>query len=61
MKHVPRLASKPRTFSRDTINDLALQKVIGSLKALLVISSRRLREGNKAFTFGHPSPFGLPT
>ena len=41
---------------RDTSNDLALLKVTGSFKSLPVISSSRLREGNKVFTFGHPNP-----
>ena len=45
-----------RVVHRDTINDLALLKVKGSFKALPVISSRRLREGSKVFTFGHPNP-----
>jgi hypothetical protein len=45
-----------RVVHRDTINDLALLKVKGTFKALPVISSRRLREGSKVFTFGHPNP-----
>mgnify|MGYP002526885422 CR=1 FL=1 len=45
-----------RVVNRDTINDLARLKVKGSFKALPVISSRRLREGSKVFTFGHPNP-----
>ena len=45
-----------RIVYMDTINDLALLKVKGTFKALPVISSRRLREGSKVFTFGHPNP-----
>ena len=45
-----------RVIHRDTTNDLALLKVAGSFKSLPVISSRRLREGSRVFTFGHPTP-----
>jgi S1-C subfamily serine protease len=37
-------------------SDLALLKVSGTFKSLPVVSSRRLREGTKVFTFGHPNP-----
>jgi len=46
-----------KVIAVDAINDLAVLKIDGgSFKALPVISSRRLREGSKVFTFGHPNP-----
>jgi len=45
-----------RVVHIDRDNDLALLKVSGTFKPLPVVSSRRLREGTKVFTFGHPNP-----
>jgi TPR repeat protein len=45
-----------RVVHRDKESDLALLKVSGSFEALPVVSSRRLREGTKVFTFGYPNP-----
>jgi S1-C subfamily serine protease len=40
----------------DKDNDLALLKVSGEFQSLPVVSSRRLSEGSKVFTFGFPNP-----